>query len=262
MKPVHNISYGLYVLTANTEKQNGCIINTLMQVTSTSPAIISVTVNKDNYTCFQIKKTGCFNVSILDMTAKFDLIKRFGFSSGKDTNKFDGFSDFSLSKNGVAFVTKHTNAFISARVISQVDIGTHITFFAEITEEGILSENKPVTYAYYLENIKPKPESKSKNKAVYVCKICGYVYEGDALPEDFVCPICKHGVADFDKVEQTEKVQEKRKDDVKTLKNNEKTAKNSEKTVKNYVCPVCGYSEEAEEKPEKCIICGAEMIEK
>lgn len=253
MKPVHNISYGLYVLSANTEKQNACIINTLMQVTSTNPTIISVTVNKENYTCFQIKKTGVFNVSILDMTANFDLIKRFGFASGKDTNKFEGFSDFKLSKNGVVYITKHTNAYISAKVVSQVDIGTHITFFAEITDESILSENKPITYAYYLENVKPKPEQKPASKVVHVCRICGYVYEGDPLPKDFICPLCKHGAEDFDRVEQGEQ---------KTEQKVESKPEQKAEGKKTYVCPVCGYEEVSDTKPEKCIICGAEMVEK
>ena len=250
MKAVHNITYGLYVLSANAEKQNGCIINTLMQVTSTNPTIISVTVNKENYTCFQIKKTGVFNVSILDISSSFDIFKRFGFSSGKDTNKFDGFSDYKIANNGVAYITKNANAYISARVVSQVDIGTHMTFFAEITEEGVLSNNKPISYAYYLENLKPKPESKPQSKVVYICRICGYVYDGDSLPDDFICPLCKHGVQDFDRVEQGE---------TKPEANNEKP-KDSVKKV--YVCPVCGYEEESDTKPEKCIICGAEMVEK
>lgn len=251
MKAVHNISYGLYVLTANTEKQNGCIINTLMQVTSTNPTIISVTVNKENYTCYQIKKTGSFNVSILDMSASFDVFKRFGFASGKDTDKFEGFLDFKIANNGIAYITKSTNAFISAKVVSQVDIGTHITFFAEITEEQILSSNKPITYAYYLENVKPKPESKPAGKVVHICRICGYVYEGDPLPKDFICPLCKHGAEDFDRVEQIE---------TKSETKPEKPTENKGK--KTYVCPVCGYEEESDTKPEKCIICGAEMVEK
>ena len=251
MKAVHNISYGLYVLTANTEKQNGCIINTLMQVTSTNPTIVSVTVNKENYTCHQIKKTGAFNVSILDMSSSFEIFKRFGFASGKDTDKFEGFLDFKIANNGIAYITKSTNAFISAKVVSQVDIGTHITFFAEITEEGVLSENKSITYAHYLENVKPKPESKPVGKVVHICRICGYVYEGDPLPADFVCPLCKHGAEDFDKVEQTESKSEKKE---------EKPVEKSGK--KTYVCPICGYEEESETKPEKCIICGAEMDEK
>ena len=249
MKPVHNISYGLYVLTANSDKQNGCIINTLMQVTSTNPTIISVTVNKENYTCFQIKKTGVFNVSILDLTTNFEIIKRFGFASGKHTDKFNGFKDYKIANNGVAYITKFTNSFISARVVSQVDIGTHITFFAEITEEAILTNNKPITYAYYLENLKPKPDAKTASKVVHVCRICGYVYDGDPLPEDFVCPLCKHGAEDFDRVEQVESKTETKRD-----------VKSSEKKV--YVCPVCGYEEESETKPERCVICGAEMIEK
>ena len=253
MKAVHNISYGLYVLTANTEKQNGCIINTLMQVTSTNPTIISVTVNKENYTCYQIKKTGSFNVSILDMSASFDIIKRFGFASGKDTDKFEGFLDFKIANNGIAYITKSTNAFISAKVVSQVDIGTHITFFAEITEEQILSSNKPITYAYYLENLKPKRETKPAGKVVHICRICGYVYEGDPLPKDFICPLCKHGAEDFDRVEQSEQKSEPKVESKPEPKSEGK---------KTYVCPVCGYEEESETKPEKCIICGAEMVEK
>ena len=250
MKAVHNITYGLYVLTANTEKQNGCIINTLMQVTSNTPTIISVMVNKENYTAYQIKKTGVFNVSILDMTSSFDIFKRFGFASGKDTDKFADFSDYKIASNGVAYITKHTNSYISARVISQVDIGTHITFFAEITEEGIISENKPISYAYYLENLKPKPESKPANKIVHVCRICGFIYEGDPLPKDYICPICKHGAEDFDRVESSEN------------KNQEKEKSTKPTGPKTYVCPVCGYEEVSDTKPEKCIICGAEMVEK
>ena len=250
MKAVHNITYGLYVLTANTEKQNGCVINTLMQITSSTPTRISISVNKDNFTTSQIKKTGVFNVSILDMTTGFDLIKRFGFSSGKDTNKFDGFSGYKIASNGVAYITQNTNAFISAKVVSEVDNGTHITFFADITEESVLSNEKPITYVHYLENIKPKPESKPAGKVVYVCRICGYVYEGDPIPKDFICPLCKHGVEDFDRVVQG---------DTKSEEKNEEP-KSSGKKV--YVCPVCGYEEESETKPEKCIICGAEMVEK
>lgn len=250
MKAVYNISYGVYVLTAKDEKQNGCIINTLMQVTS-SPVQISVTVNKDNYTTGLIQKTGVFNVSILDSTTSFDIIERFGFKSGKDTNKFEGFSDYKLAKNGVAYITKNANAYLSAKVVSSVDNGSHITFFAEVTEDEVISENKPITYAHYLENIKPKPKAETGEKVVWVCRICGYVYNGDPLPEDFVCPLCKHGAEDFERKEQASS-------DTKKIEKKPTVA--GEK--KYYVCPVCGYFVQSETKPEKCIICGAEMIEK
>ncbi len=196
MKALFNIPYGLYVLTAKDEKDNGCIINTLQQVTST-PTKISITVNKDNYTTKMIEKTKVFNVSILDKSVSFDLIKNFGFASGKDVNKFENFNDYKLAENGVVYITKHTNSYLSAKVVSQTDVGTHITFVADVTEDVVLSDTESVTYDYYLKNIKPKPEEKTKNS--YVCSICGYVYEGEELPKDFICPICKHGVEVFEK---------------------------------------------------------------
>lgn len=195
MKALFNIPYGLYVLTAKDEKDNGCIINTLQQVTS-NPERISITINKDNYTTKMIQKTGVFNISILDKTVTFDLIKNFGFSSGKDTYKFADFNNYDIAKNGVTYITKHANSYLSAKVVSQTDVGTHITFVADVTADVVLNDVESVTYAYYLQNIKPKPEEK---KNAYVCTICGYVYEGEQLPEDFICPICKHGAEVFEK---------------------------------------------------------------
>ena len=241
MKAVYNISYGVYVLTAKGEKQNGCIINTLMQVTS-SPVKISITINKDNYTTGLIEKSGEFNVSILDMTTSFDVIERFGFVSGKTTDKFDGFSGYKIANNGIAYITQNTNSYLSAKVVDKVDNGTHITFFAEVVEDVVLSNEKPITYAHYLENVKPKPKAETGEKVVWVCRICGYVYEGDPIPEDFVCPLCKHGAVDFEKRERKVEIKET-------------------KTMKKYVCPICGYTVEAEENPGKCIICGADMAE-
>ncbi len=196
MNALFNIPYGLYVLTAKDERDNGCIINTLQQVTS-SPTQISITINKDNYTTKMIQKTLVFNVSILDKTVPFDSIKNFGFSSGKDTNKFENFKEYKVAKNGVAFITQSTNSYLSAKVVSQTDVGTHITFVAEVTEAVVLKETESLTYDYYLKNIKPKPDAKAKNS--YVCSICGYVYEGEKLPKDFVCPLCKHGSEVFEK---------------------------------------------------------------
>ena len=195
MKALYNIPYGLYVLTAKGEKLNGCVINTLQQVTS-NPERISITVNKDNYTTSLIEKSGEFNISILDINTNFETIKNFGFSSGRDVDKFEQFKDFKLSKNGLPYITKNTNSYLSAKVVSKTDVGTHITFVADVTEDVVLSEVESITYSYYLKNVKPKPEAKNKNK--YVCTVCGYVYEGETLPKDFICPLCKHGAEVFE----------------------------------------------------------------
>ena len=145
MKALYNIPYGLYVLTAKDGKDNGCIINTLQQVTS-SPEKISITINKDNYTTQMIEKTGVFNVSILNEKTSFDLIKRFGFSSGKDTDKFEGFLGFDRAENGTTYITENTNSYLSAKVVSKTDVGTHITFVAEVTADVVLNDTKSVTY--------------------------------------------------------------------------------------------------------------------
>ena len=244
MKALFNITYGLFVLTAKTNKHNGCIINTLQQVTS-SPDKISITINKNNHTTKMIEKSGVFNVSILDMTTSFDIIKQFGFSSGKDVNKFESFADFEIADNGISYITKHTNSYLSAKVVSMFDVGSHITFVAEITADVILSNTEPLTYAYYLNNIKPKPNTNKKR--IYVCRICGYVYDGDPLPEDFICPICKHGASDFELKEET------------IMETNQTTNSSEEKL---YVCPICGYSVKSSTPVETCVICNAKMEEK
>lgn len=198
----HKFSYGLFVLSAHADgKDNGCIINTAAQLTST-PGRINIAVNKANFTHDMIMKTGVFNLSVLAEDASFDIFKRFGFASGKDTDKFAGFEENAArSANGLLYVTQGTNAFMSAKVIDSHDYGTHTLFVAELTEAQILREEPSVTYAYYFEHIKPKPQPKiEEEKHGYVCKICGYVYEGDELPADFICPLCKHGVKDFEKI--------------------------------------------------------------
>ncbi len=245
MKALYNITYGLFILTAKTNKYNGCVINTLQQVTS-SPTRISITINKDNYTTKMIEETNEFNVSILDNSLTFDLIQRFGFASGKDTNKFENFNDYKIAKNGIPYITKHVNSYISAKVVSKTDLGSHYLFVADITDDVVLALTEPVTYAYYLNNIKPKSEPKKKK--VYVCRICGYVYEGDELPSDFVCPICKHGAEDFELQEVSPETNNQTQ---------ESNQSNKEKTEK-YYCPYCGNLEDQE--TEKCIICGAKMI--
>lgn len=195
MKALFNIPYGLYILTAKeNEKINGCVINTTQQITS-NPTQISITINKDNYTTKMIENTGVFNVSILDKTTNFDLIKNFGFSTGKETNKFENFKDFEIAENGVPFITQSVNSYLSAKVVSKTDVGTHITFVAEVTNDVVLNQNETLTYSHYLTNIKPKPEQTKKKS--FVCTICGYVYEGENLPPDFICPLCKHGAEYF-----------------------------------------------------------------
>ncbi len=194
-KAMHSLSYGLFVLTAKEgDKDNGCIVNTVIQVTSTPTRIIAV-VNKDNYTHDMISRTGEFNVSVLTTATPFDVFKRFGFASGRDTDKFAGF-DEPRSANGIKYIPQYANALMSGRVIETVDVGTHTIFIADVTESKVLSKDKSVTYEYYFANIKPKPQPEKKKG--YVCKICGYIYEGEELPEDFVCPWCKHGAADFE----------------------------------------------------------------
>ena len=190
------LSYGLFVLTAKDDKDNGCIINTVNQITD-KPKVISIAVNKANATCDMISKTGIFNISVLTESASFDIFKHFGFQSGRDVDKFADFSDAKRSENGLLYITKSVNAFLSARVISAVDYGTHILFCAEVTEAKVISEEPSATYSYYFEHIKPKPDTGKKRKG-FVCKICGYIYEGDTLPDDFICPLCKHGAEDFE----------------------------------------------------------------
>lgn len=199
---IQKFSYGLFVLTARSgDKDNGCIINTAAQLTS-SPNRINIAVNKANFTHDMILNTGVFNISVLAEDTSFDTFKRFGFASGKDTDKFEGFlENTARSANGLLYVTAGTNAFMSAKVIEAHDYGSHTLFVAELTEAAVLRDEPSVTYAYYFEHIKPKPQPKiEEEKHGYVCKICGYVYEGDTLPPDFICPLCKHGAEDFEKI--------------------------------------------------------------
>ena len=192
------ISYGLYVVTSfDGEKHNGLIVNTITQLTST-PNRVAVCINKTNYSHDVIKNSKLMNVNCLTESTPFEIFERFGFKSGKDNDKFDGLS-FDLSENGLAVLKENINAFISLKVTDYVDVGTHGLFICDVEEAEIVSEEEAVTYTYYQKNIKPKPETKKKKG--YVCKICGYVYEGETLPDDFVCPICKHPASDFEEIE-------------------------------------------------------------
>jgi len=195
------IAYGLFVLTANDgQKDNGCIINTLSQVTS-NPLQVTIAVNKLNYTHDIIQNTGKFTASVINEAADFEIFKRFGFQSGKTVDKFQDFKDTIQTVNGTLAVTLGTNAYISANVVEKFDVGTHTIFLAKVEDAKILSDIPSATYSYYQEHIKPKADKKPVSaKTVWRCKICGYEYEGDELPDDFVCPICKHGKVDFEKV--------------------------------------------------------------
>ncbi len=198
---MNNISYGLYLLTAREQgKDNGCIINTLQQVT-VSPCAVSVTVNKENHTHDMILRTGKFNVSMLSTDSTFDVFETFGFVSGREKDKFAGCKETGRSENGICYLTKGTNSYLSAEVFQTVDLGSHTMFLAKVTESEMLSKEPSLTYAYYHQNIKPKPQPADEKKKGYRCIICGYVYEGDTLPEDFVCPWCKHGPEDFERIE-------------------------------------------------------------
>ncbi|MBP3873600.1 MAG: flavin reductase [Lachnospiraceae bacterium] len=195
------LSYGLFVLTARDgDKDNGCIINTASQVTS-EPNRITIAVNKNNYTHDMIRRTGTFNVSVLSQDVTFDTFRHFGFQSGRDTDKFADFRDAERSANGLLYVTKGANALISGRVIEEKEFETHTLFIAEVTECRVLSDEPSVTYAYYFEHIKPKPQPAAEKQTGWVCKICGYVYEGEELPADFICPLCKHPASDFEKMQ-------------------------------------------------------------
>ncbi len=201
-KATHNLTYGLFVLTAHQDgKDNGCIINTLSQAT-TDPNQVLITVNKANYTHDMVLETRKFTASVISEDADFDLFKRFGFASGRDTDKFAGFPDCRRVYNDTLAVTKGTNAYISAWVTQTVDLGTHTLFIATVTDMDVLSDVPSVSYAYYQAHIKParKPVENPTGKTVWVCKVCGYEYEGEELPADFICPVCKHPAEDFEKV--------------------------------------------------------------
>lgn len=231
---LYKLSYGLFVITTREgEKDNGCIVNTAIQVAS-NPNRLAIAVNKQNYTHDLIMRTGLFNICVLTEDAPFDLFKRFGFASGKDTDKFSGYDAVTRTSNGLYAVTEDVNAVFSCSVVQAVDCGSHTLFIADITESETLSKRPSVTYAYYFAHIKPKPAPKQASQTKWVCKVCGYEYEGEELPDDFTCPLCKHGKEDFEKV----------------------TAEPVKKTTK-WVCKICGYEYEGEELPDDytCPLC-------
>lgn len=198
-KAMYKIAYGLYVLSAKDDaKDNGCIINTAGQVTTT-PNRMTLAVNKQNLTHDMIMKTGIFNLSTLSEEAPFSVFQNFGMQSGRTTDKFSNFNDVYRSENGLLYLTQYANSFISGKIVTTTDLGTHTLFLADVTDAEVLSNTESMTYAYYQKNVKPNPLKPAAKG--WRCRICGYVFEGDELPPDFVCPICKHGAADFERIE-------------------------------------------------------------
>ncbi|MBQ6247966.1 MAG: flavin reductase [Kiritimatiellae bacterium] len=200
-KALYNIGYGLYVVTTRDEngKDNGLIVNTVAQVAD-NPVKVSVTINKLNYSHHLVKQTGILNVNCLSEDAPFDIFKRYGFQSGRTADKFAGVEGVSRTANGLIVLPRHVCAVLSLKVEQYVDMGSHGMFVCSVTESRVLSATPAMTYAYYQANVKPKPQPPAGKKG-WVCKICGYVYEGEKLPDDFVCPLCKHGPADFEPVQ-------------------------------------------------------------
>lgn len=200
---MHNISYGLYIVTSKTYKDNGCISNTAVQVT-TNPNRASITINKANLTHDMILESGVLTVSILSEKATFGLFERFGLKSGRDVDKFDGFTASRRAANGTLYITRGTNAYISGRVCQTIDLGTHTMFIFDVEESEVFNNDASVTYAYYQANIKPKPKAVGVDQAtgqtIWRCTVCGYEYVGEELPDDFECPWCHHPASDFVKV--------------------------------------------------------------
>ena len=192
-----NIGYGLYVVTSRDEgRDNGLIVNTVTQVTNT-PNRVAVTINKENYSHHVIQKTGVMNVNCLDVTAPFSVFQNFGFRSGRTADKFEGIPEL-RSANGLRFLPRHINAFLSLKVVQYVDLGTHGMFICDLTESRLCGNRGTMTYSFYQDHVKPKPQTEGKQG--HVCKVCGWVYEGDELPADMICPLCKHGAADFEPI--------------------------------------------------------------
>lgn len=228
-KALYNLTYGVYLLSARDGgKDNACIINTAVQVAN-DPVRVSIAAIQGNLTHDMILKTGEFTLSAITTDAPFALFQHFGMQSGRDTDKFTDFTDVSRAENGLLYLTKYASAYISARVVQSIDLGSHTLFIGEVTAGEVLSNSENCSYGYYQSTIKnsaPKPAVKKGWK----CNVCGYVHEGDTLPEDFLCPLCKHGVEDFTYFEEPAE-------------------------TKKYVCTVCGYVHEGDAPPEKCPIC-------
>ena len=219
-KALNNIGYGLYVVTTfDGIKDNGIIVNTVTQVTS-KPNRVAVTINKQNYSCEVILKTKTMNVNMLTTDTPFSVFENFGFKSGRDVDKFQGYPK-NKSKNGLVVLNEHINSYISLEVFQTIDLGTHVMFICDVTDAYVINNKDSMSYNYYLKYVKPKKDLKDKKG--YVCTICGWVYEGSELPEDIVCPLCKHGAADFEEI-----------------------VERKEKKAMKYVCDACGWEYDEE----------------
>ena len=197
--PLTRISYGLFALsTKDGDRQNACIINTVNMVAQ-NPDLIMISLNKSDYSAKTLQATKVCNISCLTKHTSFDVFKRFGFQSGRDVNKFENYNNYKIADNGINYLTKCTNAYISLTVKEVLDLGSHYGFILKIEKSVLLNNEESVTYDYYQKNIKPIPVKEIKKKG-WICKICGYIYEGDELPKDFICPLCKHGAADFERI--------------------------------------------------------------
>jgi len=246
-KALYKLTYGLFLLTARENNfDNGCIINTAIQIAN-NPTRISVAVIQKNKTHDMIMNTGVFNISAITTGANFELFKRFGMQSGRNVNKFEDFTNVARSENGLYYLTDMANMYMSAKVTEHFDLGSHTLFVAELTDAKVLSEVPSCTYSYYQSDIKPKPAAVNTEKKTWTCSVCGYVYEGEEVPDDFICPLCHHGKEDFVLTGGgTPVISGSAVSPVST----------GEITSKKYVCSVCGYVHEGEEAPEKCPVCG------
>ena len=198
---LNKISYGMYLLSASSKDiDNACIINTFMQV-SYAPLRVCICVSKQNYTHDLIKKSKRFNISVLTKNVSFDLIKRFGFQSGRDKNKFENFKYVDRTLDGIIYLTKYSNSYINVKVTKMINLGSHTMFIGDVKVMGILNEDESLTYDDYFKLVKPKDDNnKEKGKNVYRCRICGTEYVGDKMPSDYICPVCKHDASFFEKV--------------------------------------------------------------
>lgn len=242
---LRDISYGLFVLTTRSgETDNGCIINVGVQVTD-KPMQIVIAVNKGNYTHDLIMESECFNLNILSEDAPFKVFQHFGFQSGRNVNKFENCEVELRAANGVLYLPKYINGYISGKVKQTVDIQTHTLFIAEVTEAMQLSNEPSMTYAFYHQNVKPQPTAQATDKTRWVCEVCGYVYEGDEVPNDYICPLCKHGKEAFVKMTDNNNI------------NNNNNLNKEEKIMKKYKCNVCQVEFELEDGAEVvCPVCG------
>lgn len=244
-KALYNLTYGVYLLSAQEAgKDNGCIINTAVQVAN-HPARLSIAVIKGNLTHDMILHTGKFNLSTITTEAEFSLFQRFGMKSGREGDKFAGFSGVARSGNGLYYLTKWSNTFLSLRVVETYDLGSHTLVIGEVEDAEVLSSVPACSYGYYQSSIKKRAPKPAEKKG-WMCSVCGYIYEGDPLPEDFICPICKHGAEVFEPVGGQ---QEKPALQIPA-------AAPAPSSGRTWVCSVCGYVCEGENPPEKCPRCG------